>query len=170
MSRFLAIACLLSASLSIAAEVKAQEIDQVERRPEPAPLVLTPELIDAHREYQLAQLRWQKYRFQEQPRQRKLLDQQVGLAEAEIRVLRRRIRDYRPFLQVGRYSPARTAAENDRLALLATEQELRLLRDERINQMRYRRQTNQLYQLEVLRTAAKVLAVQRSQREPADAK
>lgn len=117
---------------------------------------LTPELIEAHHAYRLAQLRWQQYRFVELPRQRQLLDGQVRLLDSELSVLKRRQRDYRPFLQVGRYSPVRTAAENDRIAQQAGELQLRQLKDERINLMRYSRQNAQLYQLEVLRTAARV--------------
>lgn len=136
---------------------EAETSEQVSGEKLPSPMVVTPELIEAHHAYQLAQLRLQQYRFVELPRQRQLLNNQVRQSEAEIRVLRRRVRDYRPFLQVGRYSPARTAAENDRLALLAVEQQLKLLRTERINLMRYSRQNSQLYQLDVLRTAARVL-------------
>jgi hypothetical protein len=120
------------------------------------PVVITPDLVAAQHAYQLAQLRWQQYRFVELPRQRKLLDNQLRLGESEIRVLKRRLRDYRPFLQVGRYSPVRTAAEYDQLALQFAEQQLELLSSERTNLMRYSRQHGQLYQLEVLRTAARV--------------
>lgn len=149
---------LLIASLANPLTSQAHEpAEEVHGKAQPAPIVITPELIEAHQAYQLAQLRWQQYRFQEIPRQRQLLDNQVRLGESELRVLRRRVRDYRPFLQVGRYSPVRTAAENDRLALQAVEQQVKLLRTERINQMRFSRQHNQLYQLDVLRTAARVL-------------
>ncbi|NOZ38753.1 MAG: hypothetical protein GXP24_00830 [Planctomycetes bacterium] len=121
-----------------------------------APITITPELVEAHHAYQLAQLRWQRYRFAELPRQRQRLDDQVRLLESELQVLKRRLRDYRPFLQVGRYSPVRTAAENNRLALQATEQQLKLLKHERIHLMRFSHQNTRLYQLDVLRTAARV--------------
>ncbi len=117
---------------------------------------LTPELIEAYHAYQLAQLRWQQYRFVELPRQRQLLDGQVRLLDSELSILKSRQGNYRPFLQVGRNSLVRTVAENSRLMLLATEQEMQLLKDERINFMRYSRQNAHLYQLEVLRTAARV--------------
>ena len=144
--------CCVSTSVVRAAEVS----EEVAGGALPAPIVVTPELVEAHHAYQLAQLRLQQYRFVELPRQRQLLDGQVQLSESGIRVLRRRLRDYRPFLQVGRYSPVRTAAENDRLALEAAELELKLLRTERINLMRFSRQQSQLRQLEVLRTAIRV--------------
>ena len=117
---------------------------------------LTPELVEAHHAYQLAQLRWQQYRFVELPRQRQLLDGQVRLLGSELSVLKRRLRDYRPFLLTGRYSPVLTSVENNRLALQATEQQLKLLKNEQLNLMRYSRQNAQLYQLDVLRTAARV--------------
>ena len=44
------------------------------------------------------------------PQHRQLLNQQVKATEAEIAMLKRRLRDYEPFLRVGDYSPARTAA------------------------------------------------------------
>lgn len=161
-----AVGLLIALLVTPVVQAAEEKPEPVAGEPLPAPIVLTPELIEAHHDYQLAQLRLQKYRFQELPRQRQLLDQQVRLAESELRLLRRRVRDYRPFLQVGRYSPARTAAENDRLALLTVEQELELLRTERINLMRFSRQNRQLYELDVLRTAAKVLAIQQSQSAP----
>ncbi len=141
---------------SVMATEEAAKTEDVVGAVVAAPIVITPELVKAHHAYQLARLRWQQYRFVELPRQRQLLDNEVRLNESEIHVLRRRLRDYRPFLQVGRYSPVRTAAENDRLALQATEQQLRLLKNERINLMRYSRQNGELYQLDVLRTAQRV--------------
>ncbi len=117
---------------------------------------VTPELIEAYQAYKLAHLRWQRYRFVELPRQRQLLDSQARLADTEISILKRRQRDYQPFLLSGSYSPVRTAAENNRLALQATKQQLKLLKDERINLMRYSRQNAQLYQLDVVRAAARV--------------
>lgn len=152
-------AVLFVASVAAPQSSQAEEVETevVQGEALPAPIVLTPELIEAHHAYQFAQLRWQQYRFQELPQKRQLLDQQIRSSEAAIQVLKRRIRDYRPFLQVGRYSPVRTAAENDRLALLTVEQELKLLRTQRINLMRFQRQNSQLYQLDVLRTASRVL-------------
>ncbi len=118
--------------------------------------VVTLELIQAHREYQLAKLRRHEYRFATLPRERRQLDDHVRLTEAEIAVLRRRLRDYRPFLQVGQYSPVRTAAENHQLALVGAEQRLRQLKNEQIGLLRFTRQNNQLYQLDVLHAATRL--------------
>jgi hypothetical protein len=151
------VAGLLVTLLAVSAVRAAETVQAVAVPAEsPAVVVWTPELVEAHQAYRLAQLRWQQYRFVELPQQRQLLDSRVRMSESEIRVLRRRLRDYRPFLQVGSYSPARTAAENDRLALQAMELQLRSLRNERIALMRYSRQTSQLYQLDVLQTALRV--------------
>ena len=155
-STSLLIACLSWLTHGVQAEEFAE---QVAGEAVANPVVITPELVEAHHAYQLAQLRWQQYRFVELPRQRQLLDAQVRLGESEAKVVKRRLRDYRPFLQVGRYSPVRPAAENDSLALQAAEQQLKLLKNERINLMRYSRQNAQLYQLDVLRTAARVREV-----------
>jgi len=151
---------LLFASFFAVGISLAEEIpEEVHAVAVPAAIVITPELVEAHHAYQLAQLRLQQYRFVELPRERRLLDDQVRLAESEIRVLKSRVRDHRPFLQVGQYSPVRILAENDRLALQATQQLLRQVKDERINLMRYSHQNSQLYQLDVLRTVARVRQV-----------
>ena len=155
--RYLWVVVLLAASSS---PVCAQEAtEEVAGKPLPAPIVITPELVEAHQAYQLAQLRWQQYRFVHLPRQRQLLDDRLHFGEAELQVLKRRQRDYRPFLQVGRYSPVETAAEDNALALLVAEQDVRKLRLDRINLMRYSRHEARQYQLDVLRTAARVRQV-----------
>ena len=106
--------------------------------------MLTVELIQAHLEYQQAKLRRHEYRFVSLPRQRRQLDNQIRLAEAEIAVLKRRLRDYRPFLRVGEYSPVRTAAESHQLSLIAAEQRLEQLKNDRIGLDRLTRQRNEL--------------------------
>lgn len=118
-------------------------------------IVLTPELVEAHYAHQLALARWRQYRYREMHSERRLLDDEIRLSKAEIQVLERRLRDYQPFLQVGRHSPVRTAAENDQLALLYIRQALRQQQDARLDQIRERRQTAQLYELEVLHAALK---------------
>jgi len=122
----------------------------------PAPVVITSELALAYQDYQLAQLRWQQYRFVELPRQRQLLDGQARLLDKELQVLKRRLRDDRSFFRVGRFSPVQTAAENNRLTLQATEQQRKILKNEQIYLLRYSRQNGQLYQLEVQRTAVRL--------------
>ena len=152
----------LIASLSTGSAAKAAE--EVVGEPVAAPIAITPEItpeitseiIEAHHAYQLALLRWQQYRFVELPRQRQMLDGQSRLLDSEISILKRRQRDYRPSLRAGRHSPLLTDAENNRLVLQVTEQRLKLLKNEQINLMRYSRQNAQLYQLDVLRAAARV--------------
>ena len=123
--------------------------------------IVTVDLIRAHREYQLAKLRMHEYRYVALPRQRRDLDDQINSTKAEIAVLRRRLRDYRPFLQVGQYSPARTAAENHQLGLIAAEQRLRQLQDDRLGLFRLTRQNNQIYRLDVLEAATRLALARR---------
>ncbi len=118
--------------------------------------IVSLELIDAHREYQAAKLQLREYRFVAIPQRRRQLDQQSKYAAAEIAVLRRRLRDYQPFLRVGDYSPVRTAAESNRLALLETEQRLQQIKDEKLALLRRSRQQSQLYQLDLLRAATRM--------------
>ena len=164
MRYLLVVGLLVGCSGSAYAQDAAEEVVG-EKLPEP--IVITPELVEAHQEYQLAQLRWRQYRFVDLPRQRQLLDDQLRFSEAQVRVLRRRQRDYRPFLQIGRFNAVETAAEDNRLALLAVEQDVRQLRLERINLMRFSRHHAQQYQLDVLRTAARVQQVMAAAQRPA---
>ncbi len=122
-------------------------------------IVVTSELVAAHRAVVEAKLRWQQYRFATLPQQRRQLDATVRSSEAEIQILHRRLKDYRPFLQTGRYSPVRTAAESYRLTLLASEQKLAQLKEQRIALMRYSRQNSQLYQLDILQATARLTAI-----------
>ncbi len=153
------VAGLLLVGFSVRALPAEETLEEVRAVAAPAAIVITPELVEAYHAYQLAQLRLQQYRFVELPRQRQLLNDESRLIESEIRVLKRRVRDYRPFALVGRNSPFLRDAERTRLALQATEQELRRIKDERIYQMRYSRQNAQLYQMDVLRTAMRVRQV-----------
>ncbi len=125
-------------------------------RPAPRQTTLSVALLEAYREYQQAKLQMHEYRFVTLPQQRRQLDDQIKLTEAERAVLHRRLRDYRPFLQVGRYSPVRTAAESHYLALIAAEQRLRQLKDERVALLRLSRQRSQLLRLDLLRAKAQM--------------
>ena len=146
-------ASLLFTGLSTNAE---EAVVGVETPSVPQGQVVTVDLIAAHREYQLAKLRMHEYRFVTLPRQRRFLDDQMEATRAEIALLHRRLRDYRPFLQVGQYSPVRTAAESHHLALIAAKQRLRQLEDERIAQLRLGRQQKEIYRLEVLQAAVRM--------------
>ncbi len=135
--------------------VRAEE-EQVERR-----LVITPELVEAHHGLKSARLKVHEYQFVTLPAAHRALDQEKRLAQAEIQILSGRLRDYRPFLRVGEYSPVRTAAESHRLSLLDAEGRLRQLQDEQIALMRSRRQQSRLYNLEVLHAAAQLAEIRR---------
>ncbi len=138
--------------LNITSDLRAQEEAAVQP-------IVTPELVEAHHALLSARMQAQRYQFVTLPHERRSLDEQIKFASAEIKVLKRRLRDYRPFLRVGEYSPVRTAAESHRLALLAAEQRLRVLKDERIALMRLSRQQHQLNNLEVLHAAARLAAL-----------
>ena len=148
--------------LSLCSWASAQEVVIGEPVHEPARLTVSTELVDAHYAYEQAKLRLRQYRQVTLPQQRRTLDEQIRLGDREIQVLRRRLRDYRPFLEVDEFSPVRTAADSHRLTLLAAESRVRQLRDARLNQMRYTRQNYQLLKLEVLRAAVHLAEVHRS--------
>ncbi len=137
--------------------VHAEE-EQVERRQ-----VIAPELVEAYYGLQSARRQVHEYQFVTLPAARRALDQEKRFAQAEIQILRSRLRDYRPFLRVGEYSPVRTAAHSHRLSLLAAEGRLRQVQDEQIALMRSRRQQSRLYNLEVLHAAAQLAEIRREQ-------
>jgi len=163
MRNFLAIALLVAVGALAVHSLQAEEtvvgVPVVQTIPTQ---IVTLELIQAHQEYQLAKLRRQEYRFVTLPRQRRNLDNQIRFAKAEIVVMQRRLRDFRPFLRVGDYSAVRTAAEEHRLGLLVAEQRLQQLKGERLGLMRLTRQQNQLYQLEVLHAATRLALARRT--------
>ncbi len=130
-------------------------------RAEEEQVVVTPELVEAHHGLKSARLQVHEYQFVTLPAARRALDQEKRLAQAEIQILRGRLRDYRPFLRVGEYSPVRTAAQSHRLSLLAAEGRLRQLQDDRIALMRSRRQQARLYNREVLHAAAQLAEIRR---------
>lgn len=167
MRNFLAIALLAVVGALAAHSLRAEEtvvgVPTVQAAVSPAlSQIVTLELIQAHQEYQLAKLRMHEYRFVTLPQQRRNLEDQIKFAKAEIAVLNRRLRDYRPFLRVGEFSPVRTFAEDRRLALVDVEQRLGRLKNERIGLLRLTRQQNQLYQLDVLRAATRLALARRA--------
>jgi hypothetical protein len=147
---------LIVACSSFTSAVQGEE--QVEGQ-----LVLTSELVEAQYALQLARLQVREYQFVTLPATRRALDDQVELAETEIAVLSRRLRDYEPFLRVGEYSPVRTAAESFSLSYVAAEQRLRQLQDARIDLMRSTRQQYTLYNLQVLHAMTRVAQLRREQ-------
>ena len=152
--RFLLLAGLVLVSSVTSSQVFAEE----EIRGQ---LVITPELVDAHIALKAAQARVRNYQHVVLPNAQRRLNEQIRLTQTEIGVLRGRLRDYRPFLRVGEYSPVRTAAESHLLSLVAAEQRLNQLRDDRIALMRTTRQQYDFYNLEIVRAAAHYAQVRR---------
>lgn len=122
--------------------------------------VLTPELVDAYREYALARQQLIRYRQVILPMKQQVLANASQQTKLELAVLNRRLADYQPFLAVGDYSPVRTAAENDLLTRNATAQRLRQIQEEEIALMRFRGETDELYQYDVLRAVMRIRAAQ----------
>lgn len=142
-------ACLLLLFSTISA--RAQEA--------PPSWQLTPELVDAYREYALARQQLILYRQVTLPMKRQMLADASEQSRLELAVLGRRLMDYEPFLRVGDYSPVRTAAENDFLTRNVVAQRLRQLEDQELALMRFSGETDELYQFDVLRAAVRVRSV-----------
>jgi len=145
--------CLVAMCLSSAAKLCATQ-------PVATPAVVSPELIEAYRSLQLAQIELRQYRFVELPRQRRWIDDQITLAEVQIRELHRRVQDYRPALQFrSDNTPLRNAAENYRLELLVTQQRLRQLKNQRIQLWRIGREEYRIRSLQVAAEATRFIAL-----------
>ncbi len=126
-------------------------------------IVLTPELVDAYRDYALARQQLIEYRQVTLPMKRQALADASAQTRLELAVLNRRLADYRPFLRVGDYSPVRTAAENDFLTRNLTAQQLKQLQEADLALMRYSGEADELYQYDVLRAAVRVYAARAAQ-------
>ncbi len=123
------------------------------KRENKTPAANSQSLIEAQLALQHAQYRLHQYRYVDYPGRRRELDDAVKLAEAEIKLLDRRILHYRPLRTVGRYSPTITAEQNYRHQLLETKQRLRQLKAERTDHWRYHAARCRLLELEVLQAA-----------------
>jgi hypothetical protein len=121
---------------------------------------LTPELVDAYREYTLARQQLIRYRQVILPMKQRAAANAVDQTRLEIAVLNRRLRDYEPVLRLGEFTPVQTAAENDLLTRNLAVQRLRQLQDDDIALMRFSGETDELYQYDVLRAALRVRLAQ----------
>lgn len=121
---------------------------------------LTPELVDAYRDYAIARQQLIYYRQVTLPMKRQVVSDATAQTRLEIAVLNRRLNDYQPFLAVGDYSPVRTAAEDVLLTRNAAAQRLRQLQDADLALMRFSGDSDELYQYDVLRAVVRVRAAQ----------
>jgi hypothetical protein len=96
------------------------------------------EIAEARRELQLAKIEFRDYWHVEYPRIRRHLDAQIQLTEAEIRIIKERLRMYRPFDRFSTGSAVSWALQDLRMCLLAAELRLRDLWAERSNFIRFR--------------------------------
>ena len=147
------LACL-ALLVSFSAPLHAEE--EVQGR-----VVITSKLVEAHMSLKAAQAQVRNYQHIVLPTARRALDEQIKLTQTEINVLSGRLRDYRQALHIGEFSPVRTAAESHLLALVDAQNRLRQLKDDRIALMRTTRQQYDMYNLEILRAAARLAEVQR---------
>lgn len=121
---------------------------------------LTPELVDAYRDYAIARQQLIYYRQVTLPMKRQMVSDATAQTKLEIAVLNRRLTDYAPFLAVGDYSPVRTAAENELLTRNLAAQRLRQLQEADLAPMRFSGENDELYQYDVLRAVVRVRAAQ----------
>jgi hypothetical protein len=90
------------------------------------------------RELESAKLELRHYLQVEHPRQRRYVDAQIQLTEAEVRALQNRLREYRPFTRFTTGNPLSITVQHTEMCLLDAELRLADLRAERNNLIRFR--------------------------------
>jgi hypothetical protein len=90
------------------------------------------------RELESANLELRHYLHVEYPRQRRHLDAQIQLTEAEVRGLESRLREYRPFNKFSTGNPLSVTIQYTQICLLDAELRLADLRAERNHLIRFR--------------------------------
>jgi hypothetical protein len=98
----------------------------------------TSERAALRRELGEANLELRHYLQVEHPRQRRHLDAQIQLTEAEVRALQGRLREYRPFTRFSTGNPLNVTIQHTQMCLLDAELRLADLRAERNNLIRFR--------------------------------
>lgn len=118
------------------------------------------ELAAARRELALAKLEARHYWQVEYPRRRRELNAAIEMADAELRAMRRQLREYEPFNFYSTGSALLLPAEELRLCILDAELRLRALRDERNNLVRFHADEGRLLDLRVAEARQRVVALE----------
>jgi hypothetical protein len=138
----------IAAILSIAPTAAAQDTSYAEAR------------AAARRELLLAKLDLRHYQQVEYPRLKRHLDAQIELTEAEIRVYKERLREYRPFDRFSLGRPLSVTIQELRMCLLEAELRLRDLWAERNALLRFRSDDWRLLELAVHEARLRVAEIE----------
>ena len=131
--------------------------------PESASAQLDPlaaELACARRELVAAKIEARHYWQVEYQRERRALNSAIEFTEAEVRTLRRRLRDYGPFTLFSTGQPLLVTYQDAKLCLLDAELRLRALVDERNNLVRFHSDKLALLELRVAEARDRVIALE----------
>jgi hypothetical protein len=118
------------------------------------------ELAAARRELAVAKIEARHYWQVEYPRRRRELNAEITFADAELRAMKRLMREYGPFSLFSTGEPLFLPIQDLKLCILDAELRLRALRDERINLVRFHSEEGQLLDLRVADARARVVALE----------
>lgn len=119
------------------------------------------------RELEAAKLELRHYAQVEYPRQRRHLDAQIQLTEAEVRTLRDRLRAYRPFDKFSTGGALSFTIQELRICLLDADLRLDDLRAERNHLIRFHSDQWRLLELRAFEARARLAELERAEEMPA---
>jgi hypothetical protein len=134
--------------------VSTPDVSQAEFLPDPT------ELAAARRELAVAKLEARNYWQIEYPRRRRELNAAITFTDAEVRALKRRLREYWPFTQFSIGQPLFVTYQDLKLCILDAELRLRALRDERNLLVRFHSDEAQLLDMRVAEARARVIELE----------
>jgi hypothetical protein len=117
----------------------------------------------ARRDLEFAKIDLRHYLQVEYPRQKRHLDAQIQLTEAEVRTLRDRLREYRPFNKFSTGGALVYAIQDVRMCLLDAELRLDDLRAERSHLIRFHSDQWRLLEMRAFEARARVAELERSE-------
>jgi hypothetical protein len=115
----------------------------------------------ARRDLEIAKLELRHYLQVEYPRQKRHLDAQIQLTEAEVRALRDRLREYRPFDRFSTGGALFVTIQDARMCLLDAELRLDDLRAERNHLIRFHSDQWRLLEIRAYEARARVAELER---------
>jgi hypothetical protein len=117
----------------------------------------------ARRELEAARLELRHYLQVEHPRQKRHLDAEIKLTEAEVRALRDRLREYRAFDKFSTGGPLFVTIQDMRMCLLDAELRLKDLRAERNNLIRFHSDQWRLLEIRAYEARVRVAELERGE-------
>jgi hypothetical protein len=124
---------------------------------------LAAERTAIRRDLEVINLELRHFLQVEHPRQRRHLDAQIQLTEAEVRSLQNRLREYRPFARFSTGNPLNVTIQHTEICLLDAELRLADLRAERNNLIRFRSDQWRVLELQAFELRMRLAELERTE-------